>query len=231
MKESVYDYSYEMKQNRERKFLKGFLLCIGVILFISLIINYLLFPVFVASDSMAPDIEKNNSVFVTPIKNDLKRGNVVLIDSHSNSFLPWYKNAARAFIRFFTLQQFNPFNYNKRMTGRDSIRRLVALPGDTIYMKDYILYVQTPTDNSVLTEFELTSKSYNLKLYSLPENWNNLGCIASMEERTLGEDEYFVLADNRIEAIDSRVYGPISFANIKGKVILDYFPFNKFRIF
>lgn len=36
----------------------------------------------------------------------------------------------------------------------------------------------------------------------------------------LDEDEYFLMGDNRSQAVDSRFYGPIQGEDIKGKVIL-----------
>ena len=36
---------------------------------------------------------------------------------------------------------------------------------------------------------------------------------------TVGEDEYFVLGDNRTNAHDSRIYGTVSKEEIKGTVI------------
>ena len=46
---------------------------------------------------------------------------------------------------------------------------------------------------------------------------------------TLGEEEYFVLGDNRNASIDSRRadVGPVKRDQIKGKAWLRFFPFNK----
>ena len=52
-----------------------------------------------------------------------------------------------------------------------------------------------------------------------------------MPNTILKADQYFVLADNRIEGADSRVWGSISSSRIKGRAVLEYFPFSKFNIF
>ena len=46
----------------------------------------------------------------------------------------------------------------------------------------------------------------------------------------LGEDEYFVLGDNRMECADSRIWGAVPRSAIRGRVVLLFFPFNKIRI-
>jgi len=45
---------------------------------------------------------------------------------------------------------------------------------------------------------------------------------------TLREDEYFILGDNRTDSIDSRSYGAVSSDKIRGKVIFQLFPYDKF---
>ena len=80
-------------------------------------------------------------------------------------------------------------------------------------------------------EFELAEKPYDIHIYDVPENWDSIGSSDFMEERRLGKNEYFVLADNRIHAVDSRHFGPVSGERFLGRVILEYFPFRKFRVF
>ena len=90
-------------------------------------------------------------------------------------------------------------------------------------MKDYILYVKPKGEKLFLTEFELTEKSYNTNIYSIPAEWEDLGISGSMEEQVLADDEYFVLADNRIECADSRLWGAVKADRLKGKALLDVF--------
>ena len=49
-----------------------------------------------------------------------------------------------------------------------------------------------------------------------------------MEPVTLGEDEYFVLGDNRVNSTDSRLVGPVKREDIVGKALQTVYPFDEF---
>lgn len=231
MKQSVYDYSFEMKRARNRRFSVTFGLVITVVVFLTLVLNFILFPVFVRSESMDSDIPKNSALFFTPLSRTPERGDVVYLSELDGVKLGAGKSFVNKVCKFFTFQQFYPFGYTSRMSGKSVVRRVVALPGDTIYIKDYVAYVKPADSDIFLTEFELAKKNYNVHIYSIPVEWDGLGSIGNIQQRKLGKDEYFVLADNRIEGSDSRLWGTVSSENIKGTAVLQYFPFKKFKFF
>ena len=112
------------------------------------------------------------------------------------------------------------------------IRRVIGMPGDTIYMRDHVLYIKPQGDKHFLTEFELIKKSYNINVLASPAGWDNLiGVTGSFEEIVLGENEYFVLGDNRNSCIDSRLWGVVPKSDIKATALFCYFPFSKLRLF
>ncbi len=230
-KQSVYDYSFEMKMARNRHLSITFGLIISIVFFITIFVNMILFPVFVRSDTMGDDIPKNSAVFVTPLVRTPGRGDVVFISRQDDEKIGFGKLVINKICEFFTFQQYCPFGHTSRMSGKPTLRRVIGLPGDTIYLKDYIAYVKPSDSDLFLTEFELSKDDYNAHIYSVPVEWDEIGSIGSCKQFTLKDGEYFVLADNRIESSDSRVWGPVQSSRIKGKVVLEYFPFQKFRFF
>lgn len=85
-----------------------------------------------------------------------------------------------------------------------SVKRVVAGPGATVYLKKGTLYV----DGAVLEE------PY------LPKHTPTFTAEAASEQLfRCGRDQYFVLGDNRQNSVDSRVYGPVSRQDILGLVV------------
>lgn len=85
-----------------------------------------------------------------------------------------------------------------------SVKRVVAVPGDKILVKDGALFV----NGNKLQEPYLPSGTPTFARPRLREQAFNCG-----------RGEYFVLGDNRNLSLDSRMYGPIPRQNILGLVI------------
>ncbi len=82
------------------------------------------------------------------------------------------------------------------------IKRLIGLPGDTIKIKDNVLYING----------EEYKEDY-------VDSWyGNIGEY----EYSLGDDEYFMMGDNRDHSNDSRAWGPISKDAMIAKAIFKY---------
>lgn len=217
-----------MRRERTRK-IRNILLFVFLFLFsLNAILAYLIKPVKQSSLSMDPNIARNSFSLVTPCalfcEDKIRRGEIVLISRPEKKSATFLQNAAGVFFRVLTFRRF--FNENLFLS------RIVALPGDTIYMKDFVLYVTPKGEPFSYTEFELNQIPYSIDIRVPPPNWDRLiGVHGDFEKMTLGEDEYFVLADNRLSSMDSRMFGAVKKNLIKGKVILTYFPFKQFRIF
>ena len=113
-----------------------------------------------------------------------------------------------------------------------AFRRVVALPGDTVYINNYVVFVKPQGQSHFLTEFELTKTKYNLSLPLVPDYVDTtIGSMGQTEEFTLGANEYYLLGDNRLECTDSRLWGPVQKNSMVGKALLVYFPFSKIRLF
>jgi len=92
--------------------------------------------------------------------------------------------------------------WGNRSNDDTIIKRVIGLPGETVKYANNVLYIDGKEVETPI-EFELTDDF-------------------TMEA---GKDEYIVLGDNRNISKDSRIIGPVSKKNIKGKVNFVIFPF------
>lgn len=92
--------------------------------------------------------------------------------------------------------------------SRYLVKRIIGMPGETIQIKNNVIYIDgEPLTDVVAIEME------------------NYGIAA--EPVTLGENEYFVMGDNRNNSSDSRVFGAISGDDILGEVVCSLLPVKK----
>ena len=89
------------------------------------------------------------------------------------------------------------------------IKRIIGLPGETIEIEDGKLIISKDTEE-ILDESSYLSSSVLTQ-----------GDV----QFSLGEDEYFVLGDNRESSSVSRRWGPLPKDNIVGKVFFRAWPF------
>ena len=131
-----------------------------------------------------------------------------------------------ALVRFFTLQRRSIGDRRRQEWENELIfKRIAALPGDTIKIEDSVAYVRGPDDDFYLSEFERSGKGYDLVIPDVPENWSGAFPLSgSLEPVTLGEDEYFVLGDNRSGSNDSRYWGVVKREALRGRVVFIYWP-------
>lgn len=100
---------------------------------------------------------------------------------------------------------------------QDFIKRIIGLPGDQVMLKDGYIYI----NGSKLEESGYLDSS----VYSNGGEYLHEG-----ETITVPDGQYFVCGDNRQHSSDSRTFGPIEKADIKGKAWIVYFPFSNFRL-
>ncbi len=225
-------FSYQLKKERRKRtgFLILFFICLYI--FINIVITYLIYPVCQNSLSMIPDVPEKSAVMVSPVVSNYSRGDIVLLKERKNVSKNFFKKQADIFVRFFTAQQISIFEKSDLPASKPHLRRIVGMPGDTIYMRDYVLYIKPAGEKHFLTEFEIVENPYNVTFFVPPADWDTeIGVKGSFDEITLGYDEYFVLADNRKSSDDSRLWGAVKSEDINAKVLMCYFPFKNFRLF
>ena len=91
------------------------------------------------------------------------------------------------------------------------IKRIVGLPGETIKIDGEEVLIKEVGSN----EFNKLEEKY---IEFTKDNFL---------EKTLEDDEFFVMGDNRLASLDSRIWGPLEEEYIVGKALVRLFPVNK----
>ena len=162
-----------------RRWLDVILLVVFLIVFLSL--RFYFYPWFtVRQTSMLPTLENGDVVVVSHVdvlRGSIKRGDIIV------------------------------FHLGSKKEGEYLVKRVIGLPGDTIELKDGIVYV----NGTRLCESYVVYKDHS-----------NYGPV------TVPEGRYFVLGDNRPASRDSRYFGPIPISSVVGKVVFRVYPFSRF---
>jgi signal peptidase I len=90
---------------------------------------------------------------------------------------------------------------------KDYIKRCIGLPGDTVELKNDVLYVN---DQPVDEPYKLLETSY-------------VGHRANFGPVKVPEGKLFMMGDNRHNSSDSRVWGMLDMKYLKGKAMVIYF--------
>ncbi len=121
--------------------------------------------------------------------------------------------------------------------GKDFIKRVVGMPGDTVEVRDGQLYVngkkpERETYAQYLDDVRYPRAAEKVTPADYQVFWQNrmLGKMFSEYIRdnfgpvTVPPGEYFAMGDNRDRSCDSRYWGPVPEGNIKGKAWFTYWP-------
>ncbi|MDE7207018.1 MAG: signal peptidase I, partial [Lachnospiraceae bacterium] len=105
-----------------------------------------------------------------------------------------------------------PFQYDKETYY---IKRIIGMPGETVRIDE---------DGNIYIDEELLEEDYGREVIENPGR--------AVEPITLGDDEYFVMGDNRNNSSDSRdpSVGNIHRNDIIGRAFIRIWPLSKFGI-
>lgn len=106
--------------------------------------------------------------------------------------------------------------FEDRDSNTHYIKRIVAVPGDKVEVKDYITHVN---DKPLQRESD--------KAAAVADGIAELDLGRSYGPVTLKPGEYFVVGDNRSNSRDSRYYGPIHLSDIEGRAEMIYWSWQK----
>lgn len=115
---------------------------------------------------------------------------------------------ARGDIMIFKLYENNDNPYE----GKHLIKRVIGLPGERVVVRNGV----TTIYNKEHPEGFILNESYVL----YKDNQKDV-------ELTLDDHHYFMMGDNRAQSYDSRDWGALDAANIKGQVLFRLYPFKQ----
>ena len=225
----------ERRAKRFKIFRIAFIIFLMFIVY-QLISSYLIMTYRIQADTMQPTFSSGDMIITAPFysaQKDIERGTLVTVEPIERPQQSLFEKTAQKITAFFTFQLVKPFASKQPSQAKPFIRRIIGIPGDTIYMEGFVLHIKTKSGGHFLTEFEVTENDYNVTIENLPENWDtSLPFSGAYPEITLKEGEYFVLCDNRIASSDSRLWGPLQAATqIKGRILMRYWPFSRIVLF
>ena len=105
------------------------------------------------------------------------------------------------------------------------VKRVIGLPGDTVSCVNDVVYI----NGKVLDETKYIAPDYRQSLVDKFGYFNKVTnadnrYVEDFEEVKLGDDEYYVMGDNRPYSKDSRYVGPVKKSQIFAKKMLVLLP-------
>ncbi|OEH92431.1 signal peptidase I [Bacillus solimangrovi] len=181
-------------RNGTRRMMLSWLRSLSIALLIAIIVRTFVFSSYVVQgESMLPTLQDGNLLIINKIG---------------------YKITD---IRRFDVVVFHA---NQR---EDYVKRVIGLPGDTIAVKDNVLYVnEQPFEQPF---FEHTEDIQSSQIFT--DDFTLEGLTG---ERVVPEDALFVMGDNRMNSRDSRFFGFITTEEVVGKVNLRYWPMQQLDV-
>ncbi|MDR0375945.1 MAG: signal peptidase I [Treponema sp.] len=224
-KRSSYSYKEEKKYQRQWRVV---LICGAVFFTVYVCFTSFLFSMRVSlSDSMQPGIHvKDRFVFssyelYTP---ELQRGGIVLVDMGDQEKRDVFMGFLDGFIRFWTFQRAGIREKQEFLY----LKRVIALPGDEVSMTNFVARVKKKDSPYWITEFESSERHYEVIIPQAPALWDrSLPFSGTLDSFVLGEDECFLLSDDRSNTNDSRTWGPAPLKRVKGAALFRYWPITR----
>jgi len=163
-------------------------------LFAVVALSVLLFRAFVLERCVVDGASMEDTLF---------DGDVVLIDKTADEFFRYDVVVARV----------EAMAQNSFLSETNIVKRIIGLPTETIEIQGGAIYI----DGVEQQGYDDCPPWVNART-----SW---GGIAAQEGGvTLGEDEYFLLGDNRQESMDSRFLGAVKGEDIRGSAVFQIYP-------
>ena len=196
------------KKKKSKRFLDEVLqwiFAITIAIILAIVIRGFIFEqVKVDGESMESTLHHNDRLILNKLglnNRVYEPGDIVVIEIYPSEFrILRFMNNSEFLKRLFPIS-----------TGEDYIKRVVAVEGDTVDIKDGYLHINNvPQNEPFVNEAGVTRE----KAFELPY--------------TVKDGEVFVMGDNRLDSEDSRDIGPISTDKILGVTTFRLWPLGDF---
>lgn len=114
------------------------------------------------------------------------------------------------------------------------VKRLIGLPGDTLEMRDRVLYLNgEPQEEPYLKHQDVGDDVHPWMEWQKDYLVGDRDAATYMPTRdtwgpiAIPEDRYFMLGDNRETSLDSRYWGLLEGWRLEGRAVFIYFSYNK----
>lgn len=139
---------------------------------------------------------------------------------HGESMMPTFEDDDKVMlVKVYTIENFDMIVFTAP-TGVNFIKRVIGVPGDRISMEDDQLYVNGKAE----------AESYLDDNRKIAEEQGFPRLTEDFQEFTVPAESYYVLGDNRLNSMDSRVLGFISKDSIIGEVKIRLSPLDHIGI-
>ena len=206
---------------------------LGIAILIALCVRqFIIEPFRIPSGSMFPTLLIGDHLFV----NKFIYGAKV---PFSDIRLPHFRKPERGEVVVFTVARSGtstfPADRKPDLPREEFIKRIIGLPGDEIDFRGGTFYVNgTAIDSEPLDEvfvspeggrLEVSKVSLDSREFQILDDPYGSGPVASWRVR-VEEGRYFMLGDNRDHSKDSRVWGTVRTAELKGPAFILYWSWN-----
>ncbi len=194
--------------------------CIIIAVVIAILIKYFVgTPTIVKQTSMWPTLEQNDRLILNRLPRTFgempERGDIITFEAPSNNATGLIAEEIDNPIAKYDNEPttwWGKFTYHVLEIGKESyIKRVIALPGEHVEIKDGKVYINgEELDEPYLTDDVITEPTGVLNDFIVPEN------------------TIFAMGDNREGSKDCRAFGCIPLERIESKVVIRFWPLNKF---
>jgi signal peptidase I len=173
---------------------------------------FLFQPFFVQGSSMEPNFQDGQYLIISEFGYKQIRGSVPFLwdwTPDNPLIVPDFRTFAR--------QESVVFRYPKKFE-QFFIKRLIALPGESIEIKNNRVWIYNKEKPEGFVLDEGTYRHENSTLEDMPK-------------QKMADDEYFVMGDNRDASYDSRFFGPVKKEFMIGRVLVRALPLSRASIY